>query len=138
MTPLHATLPVRLLCVVYEMFVVAGILMAASLPFVMLTRYSAHPELRPAYQLYLLLVMGYYFCYFWTRAGQTVAMRPWRVQLVNAEGVPPDWRRAVLRYLLAWPSWLTGIGVLWMLWDEDGQFLHDRILGLRLIRRLAL
>lgn len=123
---------------VYEAFVVAGILMAASLPFVMVTRYGAHPELRTAYQLYLLLVIGIYFCYFWTRAGQTVAMRTWRIQLVNAEGFCPTWKQCVLRYLLAWPGWLTGISVLWMLWDRDGQFLHDRLLNLRLIRTPAL
>ncbi len=124
----------RLISMVYEALIVGGVLMAAGLPFVMLTRYGQHPEFRTAYQIYLFLVMGLYFCYFWHRSGQTVPMKTWRLRLVDAQGHPPSWSRCLLRYLLAWPGLLTGASLVWALLDREGQFLHDRLLGLRLVR----
>ncbi|MDE2353525.1 MAG: RDD family protein [Betaproteobacteria bacterium] len=127
----------RLVCMVYEALIVAGLLMAAGLPFVMLTRYNAHPELRPFYQGYLFVVLGLYFSYFWHRSGQTVPMKTWRLRLVDRAGHPPSWGLAVARYLLAWLGWLTGASLAWALVDREGRFLHDRLLGLRLVREAS-
>ncbi len=119
---------------VYEALIAGGILMAAGLPFVMLTRYGQHPEFRTAYQIYLFLVLGFYFSYFWHRSGQTVPMKTWRFRLVDRQGQRPSWTRSVLRYLLAWFCLPSGASILWALLDREGQFLHDRLTGLRLIR----
>jgi uncharacterized RDD family membrane protein YckC len=119
---------------VYEALIAGGILMAAGLPFVMLTRYGQHPEFRTAYQIYLFLVLGFYFSYFWHRSGQTVPMKTWRFRLVDRQGQRPSWPRCLLRYLLAWLCLLSGASILWALLDHEGQFLHDRLSGLRLIR----
>ncbi|MDE1942319.1 MAG: RDD family protein [Betaproteobacteria bacterium] len=133
-TPARTPLWPRLVCMVYEALIVAGLLMAAGLPFVMLTHYSAHPELRPFYQGYLFAVLGLYFSYFWHRSGQTVPMKTWHLRLVDRVGSPPSWGLAFARYLLAWPGWLTGASLVWALVDREGRFLHDRLLGLRLVR----
>ena len=124
----------RLVSMVYEALIAGGILMAAGLPFVMLTRYGQHPEFRTAYQIYLFLVLGFYFSYFWHRSGQTVPMKTWRFRLVDRQGQRPSWTRSVLRYLLAWFCLPSGASILWALLDREGQFLHDRLTGLRLIR----
>jgi uncharacterized RDD family membrane protein YckC len=124
----------RLVSMVYEALISGGILMAAGLPFVMLTRYGQHPEFRTAYQFYLFLVLGFYFSYFWHRSGQTVPMKTWRFRLVDRQGQLPSWPRAVLRYLLAWVCLPSGASILWALLDREGQFLHDRLTGLHLIR----
>ncbi len=124
----------RLVSMVYEALIAGGILMAAGLPFVMLTRYGQHPEFRTAYQIYLFLVLGFYFSYFWHRSGQTVPMKTWRYRLVDLQGQLPSWPRAVLRYLLAWLCLPSGASILWALLDREGQFLHDRLTGLHLIR----
>ncbi|MDP2194625.1 MAG: RDD family protein [Rhodocyclaceae bacterium] len=80
---------------------------------------------------------GLYFVYQWHRSGQTLAMKTWRMQIVATSGgdggQPPSIRRALLRYLLAWPSVLSGIGLLWALFDRDRQFLHDRLAGTRIV-----
>ncbi|MDE1981345.1 MAG: RDD family protein [Betaproteobacteria bacterium] len=136
-TPARTPLWPRLVCMVYEALIVAGLLMAAGLPFVMLTRYNAHPELRPFYQGYLFAVLGLYFTYFWHRSGQTVPMKTWRLRLVDRAGHPPSWGLALARYLLAWPGWLTGASLAWALVDREGRFLHDRLLGLRLVREAS-
>ncbi|MDE2259210.1 MAG: RDD family protein [Betaproteobacteria bacterium] len=132
--PMRLPLLPRLVCMGYEALVVGGVLMAAGLPFVMLTHYEHHPEFRTAYQVYLFLMLGVYFSYFWHRSGQTVPMKTWRFRLMNARGGLPSWPRCLLRYLLAWPGLLSGASLVWALLDREGQFLHDRLLGLHLIR----
>lgn len=85
-------------------------------------------------QLHLLIVLAAYFTWFWHR-GQTLAMKTWKIRLVCAgSGAVASLPRALLRYALCWPSLgLFGAGLLWALIDRDGQFLHDRIAGTRLV-----
>ena len=61
-------------------------------------------------------------------------MKTWRIRLVSTDGTAVRPGLALLRYALCWPSLLFfGIGVLWACVDRDGQFLHDRLTGTRLI-----
>jgi uncharacterized RDD family membrane protein YckC len=82
--------------------------------------------LRFELQIFILLVLAVYFLWCWTRGGQTLAMRAWKIRLVD---VTP--RKALLRFLLAF--FLLPWSVLWALFDRDRQFLHDRLAGTRLI-----
>ena len=73
---------------------------------------------------------------FWLHGGQTLAMKTWRIRLVSVDGMPIRPAQALLRYLLCWPGILLillGVGILWAVLDRDGQFLHDRLSGTRLI-----
>ena len=84
--------------------------------------------------IHIFVVLGAYFMWYWRRGGQTLAMQTWRLKLVDAtSGVEMSPRQAALRYVLAWPSVLTGIGLLWALVDSDRQFLHDRLSGSRIV-----
>jgi uncharacterized RDD family membrane protein YckC len=82
-----------------------------------------------AHQAFLVAVFAAYFLWCWLRGGQTLAMKTWRVRLV---GVTPA--RALLRFLGALVLVPTGVSLAWALVDRDGQFLHDRLAGTRLIR----
>jgi uncharacterized RDD family membrane protein YckC len=85
--------------------------------------------------LHLFLVLMFYFVWFWLNGGQTLPMKTWKLRLVDQSGNPIRPLQAILRYLAAWPSiLLLGLGILWALFDRDGQFLHDRIAGTRIIR----
>jgi uncharacterized RDD family membrane protein YckC len=83
--------------------------------------------LRTELQLFILAVLAGYFLWCWLRGGQTLAMRAWRIRVVE---ITPA--RAVLRFLLALA--LLPVSVLWALVDREGQFLHDRLAGTRLVR----
>jgi len=84
--------------------------------------------------IHIFVVLGAYFMWYWRRGGQTLAMQTWRLKLVDVtSGVEMSLRQAALRYVLAWPSVLTGIGLLWALVDSDRQFLHDRLSGSRIV-----
>ena len=89
-------------------------------------RDATHGGLRYELQAFVALVLAAYFLWCWLRGGQTLAMRAWRIRLVD---VTP--RKAVARFLLALT--LLPISILWALVDREGQFLHDRLAGTRLI-----
>lgn len=79
-------------------------------------------------QLFIALVFAGYFLWSWLRGGQTLAMKTWRVRLVN---VTPG--KALLRFALALILVPAGIAIVWALFDRDRQFLHDRLAGTRLV-----
>lgn len=90
---------------------------------------------RLVFQGYLLLVSGLYLTWSWHRGGQTLAMKTWRIRLVDETGGPVGYGRAWLRYGLACLGLACfGLGFFWALWDRDRQFLHDHLAGTRLER----
>ncbi len=81
-----------------------------------------------------LLVLGYFFCFFWHRSGQTLGMRAWRLQLINGEGGAPGWGQCVVRCLLApLALGLLGLGYFWRWLDPHKLTLHDRLSKTRVV-----
>lgn len=89
-------------------------------------RDATQGTLRHELQLVLAVALAAYFLFCWLRGGQTLAMKAWRIRLVD---VTP--RKAVMRLLLA--ALLLPVSIVWALFDHDRQFLHDRLAGTRLI-----
>lgn len=81
---------------------------------------------RAALQAFLALAFAAYFLWSWLRGGQTLPMRAWKIRLVD---VTPA--KALLRLALA--ALLLPVSILWAIFDRNGQFLHDRLAGTRLI-----
>lgn len=84
--------------------------------------------LRYALQGFIVVVFAAYFLRCWLRGGQTLAMKAWRIRLVD---VTPG--KALLRFAYAVIFVPTGLSALWIFFDKDRQFLHDRLAGTRLI-----
>jgi uncharacterized RDD family membrane protein YckC len=63
------------------------------------------------FQLYLIVGIFSFYVYFWSKAGQTLGMRAWRLLLVNQDGTLLKPSKALLRSLLA----LAGLGNLWLI-----------------------
>lgn len=125
----------RLLAMVYEALLLVALLMFAGFIF-QLFRNPAAPGAKHFFQLYLFLVLGGYFTWFWTHGGQTVSMKTWRIRVESVDSQPLRFPQAALRYLLAWISLLAGgLGYAWALIDRDRQFLHDRLARTRLTQR---
>ena len=66
---------------------------------------------RMGLQAVLFVVMGAYLVICWTRTGQTLGMKAWRLRVVDSNGRPPGSMRAVARYILAWHLWLPGLAL---------------------------
>ena len=126
---------VRIAAMIYESLLVTAVIFVAALPFLYLVGNAETGWRRHLFQLYLVAVLFAYFSVFWLRSGQTLAMKTWRIRLINPDGAALTLRQAALRFSLAWFGLLlVGAGFWWALFDRDRQFLHDRIVGTRLIR----
>jgi uncharacterized RDD family membrane protein YckC len=131
----HASLARRLGSLCYEALLLAAILFVAGWVFLVVERLLPAALARPIFQAYLLAITAAYFIYCWIRSGQTLPMKTWRVRVVTKDGSALNLRQAVLRYLFALVSIaLCGGGFWWALVDRDGQFLHDRLAGTRIMR----
>lgn len=125
----------RFAAMIYESLLITAVVFVASLVSVLSVVDLHVPWQMFLFRLYLLGVLFAYFSAFWLRSGQTLAMKTWRIRLVNQNGAPLTLKQAAQRFILAFLGLLLGgLGFWWALFDRDRQFLHDRIVGTRLIR----
>ena len=119
----------------YESLILVAVLFITGLLFHLVFRDTNSLFFRPAFQLYLLIVGGIYFTWFWTHGGQTLPMQTWKLRVVNADGGRVYLKQALARYLFAVIGiFFFGCGILWALFDREGLFLHDRLAGTRIVR----
>jgi uncharacterized RDD family membrane protein YckC len=124
----------RLACALYESLILAALVLVATFPFLAFAGDSTGGLRRHVLQAWVVIVVGAYLGWFWARGGQTLAMKTWRIRVEAADGGPVRPGQAARRYLFAWAgAACLGIGFLWAFLDRDGQYLHDRLAGTRLV-----
>lgn len=157
-TPPSPGLKRRLACLAYESLLMLALLLLPSALFTWLkAEIGASFWLDKLLQLALLAVLFAYFGLSWVRGGQTVAMKAWRLKLETTDGRAIGWTQACLRFLVVLVL-VVGVPVaayvgmdrsdphaarlallwclvpfLWCYFDPQGQYLHDRLCGTRLI-----
>jgi uncharacterized RDD family membrane protein YckC len=129
-----ASLRLRLMSLVYEGILLFAVLFVSSYLFLSLARDAQSGLPRALFQIYLLSVCGVYFVFCWTRTGQTLPMKTWRIRVVTEDGRALSVAGALRRYVLAIPGMLSGISLLWAPFDRERQFLHDRLARTRIVR----
>jgi uncharacterized RDD family membrane protein YckC len=75
-----------------------------------------------------------FYAWFWIHGGQTLGMRAWRLQVVDAhlDGRPLNLLQCLSRFLVALLSLSTfGLGYLWVLVSPSGDTWHDSLSGTR-------
>ena len=162
--PPLATLRRRLASLLYESLLLSAMVLVASFAIAPLVapHTSASQQLgvpstagRVVSFVALFALGAAYFVYSWSGARRTLAMKTWKLALVTPDGLPIERRRAFARYVAAWIGPALGLAayvvlkpvglgeLAWPLvalnWlaafvDRDGQFLHDRIAGTRVVR----
>ena len=127
----------RLACFLYEGVLLFGVLMLAALAYGVLTQQRHALSGMHGLQAVVFGVLGLYFVGFWTRGGQTLAMKTWHIRLRMPDGSPvPAWR-AVLRYLLSWLWFAPALAVLWYLNARDGAPVGTGLTGAALLAGVA-
>ncbi len=134
-----------------------GVVMMGAYLYDTLTQHRHALVGRTGLQIFLFLLLGLYFVWFWSHGGQTVATKTWHIKVVDHTGKPASVARSVLRYATAWlwflpalviayaarplSAWaifaLMAVGVMayaaLALLHPQRQFLHDVLSGTRLI-----
>lgn len=149
------SLPRRMACWVYEGMLLFAVVFTAGYLFSTLSQTRHALDNRHPIQMFLFVVLGIYFTWLWSK-GQTLAMKTWKIRVVDVNGQPLTQARALLRYVLSYVwfmppllvSWLTGtVGaqayLLMLVWvavyalmsrlHAQRQYLHDVWAGTRLI-----
>jgi uncharacterized RDD family membrane protein YckC len=123
-------LPRRLASMVYEASLLFAVAFFAAWVFFFASggRDATAGGMRHLLQLFIGLFFAGYFLWSWLRGGQTLAMKAWRIRLVDVTPL-----RALLRFALALALVPTLISIVWSFFDRERQFLHDRLVGTRLI-----
>jgi uncharacterized RDD family membrane protein YckC len=101
------TIKRRIALNLYEMLVLFGVLaftfLVPHLIIGVLFEVTAPSAILMAH---VYLVLAFYFMWYWTKTGQTLAMQTWRIQLVNADGAIMKRSQALMRF---------AIGSLWLI-----------------------
>lgn len=110
----------RLAALFYDSLIVIALAFAATFALLPLTRGEAilattQGFVAHAYHALLALVVFAYFGWSWTRRGQTVGMRAWRIRLESATGRPLSWAESLARFLLGTGlAWLAALGAWYL------------------------
>ena len=98
-------------CWLYEGMLLFGVVFIAGYLFSALSQTRHALDNRPGMQAFIFLVLGIYFTWFWHR-GQTLAMKTWRIRVVDVNGRALTQSRALLRYVLSWIWFLPPLALL--------------------------
>jgi len=99
----------RMAAFLYEGVLLFGVVVLTGLVYSPLTDQRHALKGQHGLQAACFVVIGLYFIWFWTRGGQTLAMKTWHLRLVDQRGAPVTPWRAVGRYLLAWLWFLPAL-----------------------------
>ena len=133
----------RLLAMVYDTLVATAVGMCAAMVMIVtlvvmlkngtldLQGYAEPADLIQASFGYKLLIQTWvglwiagFFLWFWSRGGQTLGMRAWRLRIYSTVEEPMTWPRLFIRLVAS----LGGLGTLLVLFDfKNKQSLQDRL-----------
>lgn len=123
----------RTAAIIYELFLLIAVFSIVTFLFILIFGDAREGLNHFALQVILWFVGGMYFVFSWVRTGQTLAMKTWRIKLESMGGESLSLNRATLRYVLATAGLMFfGAGFIWALFDREGLYLHDRLIGARL------
>lgn len=136
---LPAGLARRLAAILYDALLVFGILFVLSIPILIAVEKLSGAQLHdhplyPAYIGLMYVVAFVYFGWFWTKTGQTLGMKAWRVRITDRNAGNITWFQAAMRFIGALISWIPlGAGFLWSLTNRDKTSWHDTLSGSQLV-----
>ncbi len=152
----------RMACFVYEGLLLFGVAVVTALVFSPLVGQRNAMDYRAGLMAVEALGFASYFVFFWTRSGQTLAMKTWHIKVERLDGSPLTFGQALARHLMSYAWWLLpvmstlqlrqhGLGMAAVLCVgtlgvlayallakvlPGQQFLHDVVCGTRLVTQL--
>ncbi|QKM61509.1 transporter [Polynucleobacter arcticus] len=81
--------------------------------------------------LYLYVILGVYFVWYWTKSGQTLAMQTWRIRMISSGGFNLSRRQAIWRYVFG-SLWVVPCVVLQWLFELQKWQIIEMLLAVSL------
>ena len=109
----------RMACWLYEGMLLFGVMVTSGLVYFIAASWltglspgemNSHRKLKSGFQATCFLVLGLYFIWMWRR-GQTLAMKTWRIEIVDTDGQRVSRKMAFKRYLATWIWFIPPITV---------------------------
>jgi len=117
----------------YDTLLLVSVLLVATLIAVAANGGQAINDNNPFFILYLLVVSGFFYGWFWTHGGQTLGMRAWKVHLIGHLQHDITWKQAAIRFVVAIIAWVpAGMGYWWQWLGKERQSWLDTFSGTRL------
>ncbi len=142
----------RFMSAAYEAVILFGVAFFFGYGFSALFQIKFAGQLSPgmiAFQIWMVLVFGLYFTWFWSHGRRTLPMKTMAIKLVDPRGADPSTARALARYLAAglmytlifalakqfswWALSLLPVPFFWSLIDRQNRALYDLLAGTRLV-----
>jgi len=119
----------RLAAFMYDILLLLAIIVIAGFVALPFTGGEAPSPGNPFYQTYLFVLCYVFFAWFWTRGGQTLGMRAWRLRVQNEDGSAISLSQSLLRFMAGVAMFvLLGIGIY---------FIKSEPMSLRFIAGIA-
>ncbi len=123
----------RIAIMFYDSILLIALLFFASLPVAVPLQITTEHPYYPLYILYIHLVAFLFFGWCWTRGGQTLGSKTWKVKLISDSNNNVTWKQAFLRYIGSLLCWLSlGVGFLWCYTNKERRAWNDIISKTRL------
>ena len=128
----------RFAALIYDGFLLIAVLMPYTWAVVLIHGRAVTPAsgglLWWGYRSGALAIMAAYYVLNWTRSGQTLGMRAWRLRALTDSGKPLRVAQALARFFWGLVAWAPfGLGVLWLYADPERLALHDRLSRTRVV-----
>jgi len=169
--PKVASLGVYLSALFYDTLLIMAVLFLASLlymlPYVLNSDIDSSQKNNlstlafqtPVFKSYIFMIWFAFFAWFWTRAGQTLGLRVWKLRIESNDGKFISLWQALLRFFSALFPWFIALflyhlagktqliadphkywilllgfsGIIWSVFDKEGLTLHDRFSESRIV-----
>ena len=133
-----ASLRLRLAAAAYDLLPLIGLWFVAAVLALVVTGGALDTHTlagKVLVQGFALALSAAYFVVSWSRGGQTIGMRAWRLRVVAADGNRVSWSRAILRFFIALVSLAAlGAGFWWALVDAQRRTWHDMAACTHMVR----
>ncbi|SKA54617.1 RDD family protein [Enterovibrio nigricans] len=91
---------------------------------------TSNPTVSPIFTVYVFAIAAGFYGYFWTRAGQTVGMKAWKLKLVSEFGGNITFTQAVIRMATS----CLGAGNLLALFDRNNRAFQDHFSNSQVVK----
>ena len=111
----------RLLVNFYDFILLFAVLYFFTIPVILLTDGNAVLN-SIAYQIYLIIIIFFYYAWFWKKYNQTLGMKIWKIKIYSRYALHVSYGQSIKRIVVS----LLGGHILLLLKDESLQDIVSR------------